>query len=131
MPPLSFASRIAFSSANASLSARAASTRFWASSFFLKSSSLPEMLASHHALFEATSSGRTFSTWAATNFLARAVAAGSAAAGAATDTSSPPISSVRSMGDLPGDGFGSGRVDPFSEPAGGQQQQKDQQSPGP
>ena len=40
----------ALSSANASVSARASSILFWASSFFLKSSSLPVMLAFHQAM---------------------------------------------------------------------------------
>ena len=71
---------IAFTSANAFGSARAASMRFWASSFFWKSSSLPEMLASHQAMPEAISSGRSLASWAATNLRARSVDGASAVA---------------------------------------------------
>src|SRR5262245_6228018 len=59
--------------AKASFSARAASILFCASIFFWKSSSFPEMFASHHARLAVTSSGSSFFVCSCKTWRARAV----------------------------------------------------------
>src|SRR5579885_858842 len=93
-------------------SARAASSWFWASSLALKSSALPEVLARHHASAPLISRGRTLASWAARNFLARAVISGLAAAasGQAPITATAPRAGRRmrrtDIGELLGNDWG-------------------------